>query len=51
MGEAEAENDLWVIKRNAVKEMINIARIANVAQCHSLLTGHYDCHDLRFSIV
>ena len=24
---------------------INIARIANAVQCHSLLSGHYDCHD------
>ena len=23
----------------------NIARIANAVQCHSLLSGHYDCHD------
>ena len=29
----------------------NIARIANAVQCYSLLSGHYDCHDLSFSIV
>ena len=29
----------------------NITRIANAVQCHSQLSGHYDCHDLRFSIV
>ena len=29
----------------------NIERTANAVQCHSLLSGHYDCHDLRFSIV
>ena len=25
--------------------------IANAVQCHSLLSGHYDCNVLRFSIV
>ena len=29
----------------------DIDRIANAVQCHSLLSGHYDCHALRFSIV
>ena len=29
----------------------NIAKIAKAVQCHSLLSGHYDCHALRFSIV
>ena len=29
----------------------NIARIAYAVQCHSLLSGHYDCHALRFSII
>ena len=28
----------------------NIARIGYATQCHSLLSGHYHCHDLRFSI-
>ena len=28
----------------------NIARIANAVQCHSELSGHTDCHELRFSI-
>ena len=27
----------------------DIDRIANAVQCHSLLSGHYDCHALRFS--
>ena len=31
--------------------MINIARIANAAQCHSLLSGNKDCHEFRFLIV
>merc|ERR1711989_268880 len=30
---------------------INIARIANAVQCHSLLSGSKDCHEFRFSIV
>ena len=29
----------------------NIARTANAVQCHSLLSGHYDCNVLMFSIV
>ena len=29
----------------------NIARIAYAVQCHSLLSGHYDCNVFRFSIV
>ena len=29
----------------------NIARIANVVQCHSLLSGNRDCHEFRVSIV
>ena len=33
------------------KKHIVFARIVNALQCHSLLSGHYDCHDLRFSIV
>ena len=33
------------------KKHVVFARIVNALQCHSLLSGHYDCHDLRFSIV
>ena len=29
----------------------NFARIANTVQCHSFLSGHYDCNVLGFSIV
>ena len=32
-------------------QKINIAKIANSAQCHSLLSGHYDWNVLIFSIV
>ena len=32
-------------------EVINIARIVNAVQCHSLLSGHYDCNVLMFSKV
>ena len=31
--------------------IFNITRIANAVQRHSLLSGHYDCNVLRFSIV
>ena len=31
--------------------LLNIARIANAVQCHSLLSGHYDCNVLMFAIV
>ena len=27
------------------REKKNIAGIANAVQCHSKLSGHYDCHD------
>ena len=28
----------------------NIAKIVNAVQCHSLLLGHTDCHEVRFSV-
>ena len=28
-----------------------IARIVNPVQCQSFLSGHFDCQDLRFSLV
>ena len=28
----------------------NISKIVNPVQCHSYLSDHYDCHELRFSI-
>ena len=31
--------------------ILNIARVANAVQCHSLLSGHCDCNVFRFSIV
>ena len=30
---------------------VSFSRIANAFQCHSLLSGHYDCYVLMFSIV
>ena len=27
-------------------DCVNIARIATAVQCHSLLSGHFDCHEL-----
>ena len=29
---------------------LNITRIANAVQCYSLLSDHYDCHELRLLI-
>ena len=39
------------IKSQQIFFWSNIARIANAVQCHSLLSGRYDCNVLRFSIV
>ena len=30
---------------------VNQERIVNAVQCRSLLSGHWDCNDLMFSIV
>ena len=34
-----------------VEGFLNIARIANAVQCHSLLSGNKDCQEIKFSIV
>ena len=33
------------------QDKTKMARTVNAAQCHSLLSGHYECHRLMFSIV
>ena len=45
----------WTIHVKAVErflfKLLNVVRMANAVHFHSLLSGIYDCHDLRFSIV
>ena len=43
--------NLCQTRHTQIKVYENTAQIVNAVQCHSLLSDHFGCHDLRFSII
>ena len=42
----------WLFSKHSHCNLcLNMARSANAVQCHSLLSGHYDCNVFMFAIV